>query len=70
MITELMKNENNLSRLHELATLDDSGIFDKLSTDFLINFTDECKSSNLMKQKIVDATNIHIKVLTFISNCG
>lgn len=35
----------------------------------MINFTDERKSSNLTKQKIVDAANIHLKILTYMVNC-
>lgn len=70
MITELMKNEYSLSEIENIPTLNGSGVFEKLSTELLVNFTDCRKSSSLMKQKIVDATNIHLKVLQYISNCA
>lgn len=44
-------------------------MFKKLGTDRLLNFTDERTSSNLMKQSVLDAENIHLKVLQFVLNC-
>ena len=35
----------------------------------LTNFTSERRSSDKMKQQVVDATNIHEKVLKYIFNC-
>ena len=64
-----MKNENDLSNLQNIPTFNEAGLFKIMSTDHLINFTDERKSSNLVKQKLVDATNIHNKVVCYITNC-
>jgi len=35
----------------------------KLGKKRLINFTDERTSSNIMKQSVMDAENIHLKIL-------
>ena len=69
MINELMKNENNLSDLDNLPTLKSSHTFGSLSTDKLMNFTNERKSNNLPKQKLVEATNIHLKIMEYIKMC-
>lgn len=65
-----MKNENNLSNLEEIPTLVTSHTFENLSTDRLMNFTNERKTNNLPKQKLVDATNIHLKILSYITQCS
>ena len=52
-----------------MKTLVSSKTYAELATAKLINFTDERKSSSLMKQQVVDASNIHKKVLTYILNC-
>ena len=49
--------------------MDNSGIFNRLGSDYLINFTDCRKSSNITKQKVVDAANIHLKILAYMVNC-
>jgi|688.fasta_scaffold360983_1 hypothetical protein len=64
-----MKNETSFEKISEIATLDSSGIFNKLGTDCLLNFVDCRKSTNIVKQKIVYAANIHLKVLKYIINC-
>lgn len=69
MITELMKNQNEISNIDKIQTLDNSGIFNRLGSDYLINFTDCRKSSNITKQKVVDAANIHLKILAYMVNC-
>ncbi len=35
----------------------------------MVNFTDERTSSNIMKQSVLYAENIHFKTLQFILNC-
>ncbi len=40
-----------------------------LGTDHLINFTSERTSSCLDKQKLVNATNIHTRIIKYITNC-
>jgi hypothetical protein len=52
-----------------IKTLESSGMFKKLGTEKLLNFTDERTSSNFMKQSVLDAENIHLKILQFILNC-
>ena len=69
MISVLMTNEYNLSNMAEIKSLEDSGIYDQLGTDRLINFTNERTSSNLPKQKLVCSMNVHSKVLNFVKNC-
>jgi hypothetical protein len=44
-------------------------MFKKLGTERLLNFTDERTSSDIMKQSVLDAENIHLKVFQFILNC-
>jgi hypothetical protein len=70
MVTELMKNEYSLEQMEEIPSLDSSGVFGKMATERLTSFTDCRKSSNLMKQKIVDAANIHNKIIKYIINCS
>lgn len=69
MMSELVKNENELKNLRDVKTLDASGTYKNLATEKLINFTSERRSSNNMKQQVVDASNIHEKVLKYIFNC-
>jgi predicted DNA-binding protein YlxM (UPF0122 family) len=69
MVSELMKNEYSLSEIDQLMNIDSSGVFNKIGTDNLTSFTDCRMSSNLMKQKIVDAANIHNKIIKYITNC-
>lgn len=69
MISELVKNENSLAKMRDIKTLDSSGTLAKLADVHLLNFTSERKSSNKMKQNVVDASNIHHKVLRYIFNC-
>jgi hypothetical protein len=69
MMSEIIKNEYKVSEIRGIKTLESSGMFKKLGTDRLLNFTDERTSSNLMKQSVLDAENIHLKVLQFVLNC-
>jgi inositol 1,4,5-triphosphate receptor type 1/inositol 1,4,5-triphosphate receptor type 3 len=71
MMSEIIKNEHNMTEVKKNAikTIQTSGMYDKLGTNLLLNFTDERTSSNCMKQSVLDAENIHLKVLTFILNC-
>lgn len=59
-----------MSDIRNIKTLESSGMFKKLGTERLLNFTDERTSSNIMKQSVLDAENIHLKVLQFILNCA
>ncbi len=45
-------------------------MINKLGVERLTNFTDERTSSNIMKQSVLDAENIHLKVIEFILNCA
>jgi hypothetical protein len=56
-------------RIGDIKNLDASKTFKELGTDKLLNFTDERTSSNFMKQSVLDAENIHQKVIDFILNC-
>lgn len=69
IISQLMKNENDIKEVRKMKTLTSSKMYNELATGKLINFTDERKSSNSMKQQVVNASNIHHKVLTYILNC-
>jgi hypothetical protein len=64
-----MKNEYSLEEIDKMLNLDTSGVFMKIGTDNLTSFTDCRKSSNLMKQKIVDAANIYNKIIKYVINC-
>ena len=70
LINQLMKNEYDLSSIDTIPSIEDSGTFNILGTDHLLNFTNERTSSCLAKQKLVSATNIHSKIIKFIINCS
>lgn len=70
MMSEVIKNEYDIEEVKGIKTLETSGMTGKLGGDRLINFTDERTSSNFMKQSVLDAENIHLKVLEFILNCS
>lgn len=63
MMSEIIKNESDIDAIRGIPTLETSGMNAKLGEERLINFTDERTSSNLMKQSVLDAENIHLKVL-------
>jgi len=44
-------------------------MFNDLGTDRLVNFTSERTSSDIMKQNVLDAENVHLKVIQYILNC-
>ena len=69
MIAELIRYENSINDIRSIPTLDSSKTFVELGTAKLINFTSERTSSDLMKQNVLDAENVHHKVLQFILNC-
>ena len=52
-----------MAEIRGIKTLESSGMFKKLGTERLLNFTDERTSSNIMKQSVLYAENIHLKVL-------
>jgi hypothetical protein len=55
MMSEVIKDEYKMRDLRGIRTLESSGMFKKLGTDRLLNFTDERTSSNIMKQSVLDA---------------
>lgn len=55
MMSEIIKDEYKMKDLRGIRTLESSGMFKKLGTDRLLNFTDERTSSNIMKQSVLDA---------------
>lgn len=55
MMSEIIKDEYKMRDLRGIRTLESSGMFKKLGTDRLLNFTDERTSSNIMKQSVLDA---------------
>lgn len=68
-LSELMKNENDISNIDRMRTLEGSGCYDYLAADKLLNFTMERSSTSQVKQYIVFCANLHPKVLAFIFNC-
>lgn len=69
MIGELIRFENSVLNIRQVPTLDGSKSYNELGTSKLINFTSERTSSDLMKQNVLNAENIHWKVLQYILNC-
>jgi len=69
MISELIRYENSVLNIRQVPTLDSSKSYGELGTNRLINFTSERTSSDLMKQNVLNAENIHWKVLQYILNC-
>lgn len=55
MMSEVIKNEYKMSEIRGIKSLEGSGMFKKLGTERLLNFTDERTSSNIMKQSVLDA---------------
>lgn len=55
--------------MREIKSFDSSGTFKDLAGQKLVNFTSERRSSDLMKQQVVDASDIHEKVLKYVFNC-
>ena len=68
-LSELMKNENDISNMSQMTTLESSSCYDYLAADKLLNFTMERSSTSQIKQYIVYCSNLHPKVLSFIFNC-
>jgi hypothetical protein len=69
MISELIRFENTMKNMPNTPTLDSSKTFAELGTSKMINFTSERTSSDWMKQSVLDAENLHMKVLQFVLNC-
>lgn len=69
LLTELMKNENSITNIDRIKSIHETGIFEALGSNRLINFTGERSSTSRMKQEIVYSSNLHLKVLNFIFNC-
>jgi hypothetical protein len=69
MISELIRFENSIKDLRGIPTLDSSRTFADLGNNKMINFTSERTSSDFMKQNVLDAENVHLKVVQFILNC-
>lgn len=69
LISELIRYENSVLSIRGIPTLDSSKTFQELGTSKLVNFTSERTSSDLMKQNVLDAENVHLKVLQYILNC-
>jgi hypothetical protein len=70
IMSEIIKSEYKISDLNGIKSLEASGMYKRLGTDKLVNFTDERTSSNIMKQSVLYAENIHFKILEFILNCA
>lgn len=69
MLSELMKNEKSISNLSNIKTLGQSGIERHLSTDRLINLSNERESNNKLYQKIIKSSKIHLLILHYVRNC-
>lgn len=69
MLSELMKNEKSISNIGKIKTLGQSGIERYLSTDRLINISNERESNNKLYQKIIKSSQIHIMILHYVKNC-
>jgi hypothetical protein len=69
MISELIRQENSVMRIRNVPTLDGSRSYAELGTKKLVNFTSERTSSSLMKQSVLNAENIHWKVIQYVLNC-
>ena len=70
MLSELMKSEKPISKIRDIKTLVGSGVYQILSSDRLINLSNERESNNKLYQKTIKSSQIHRLVLTYISNCG
>lgn len=68
-LSELMKNENDISKMNNMKTLETSACYDYLAADKLLNFTMERSSTSQIKQYIVFCSNLHPKVMSYIFNC-
>ena len=69
MMSEIIKNEVDVKDVKQYLSLESLGLTNLLGEETLLNFTDERNSSNIMKQSVLDAENIHFNVLEFILNC-
>jgi hypothetical protein len=50
LLTELMKNENSITNIDRIKSIHETGIFEALGSNRLINFTGERSSTSRMKQ--------------------
>ena len=69
LLTELMKNENNILEVDRVKGIHESGVFEALGSERLVNFTGERSSTSRMKQEIIYSSNLYKKVLNYIFNC-
>lgn len=70
MLSELMKNEKPISAIRDIKTLVSSGVYEVLSSERLLNLSNERESNNKLFQKIIKSSQIHTLVLEYIKNCG
>ena len=69
MMSEIIKHEVEINDYKQYLSLESGNLINVLGEETLLNFTDERNSSDYIKQSVLDAENIHLKVLEYVKNC-
>ena len=69
MMSEIIKHEVEINDYKQYLSLESGNFINLLGEETLLNFTDERNSSDYIKQSVLDAENIHLKVLEYVKNC-